>query len=147
MESRFIGSYRSVGPPTVLSKRDCGAVTPRPLGGRIVAPCSALCRTLCAGFAGAAWRHPGQRLCAALCRSAGRDEGMVISVEQRNAGRGAGATAAGDEALGGGGIKHQILALVRRAVAELADHQAVVLGPQLAGRVARIDHLDRKSVV
>src|SRR5262245_66344853 len=36
-------------------------------------------------------------------------------LRQADAGRGAGATAAGDEALGGGGIKHQILALVRRS--------------------------------
>jgi len=35
-----------------------------------------LSRTLRAGCAGA-WRHPGPHLCAALCRSAGRDEGMV----------------------------------------------------------------------
>jgi len=35
-----------------------------------------LSRTLRAGSAGA-WRHPWQHLRAALCRSAGRDEGMV----------------------------------------------------------------------
>ena len=29
-------------------------------------------------------RHPGQRLRAALCPSAGRDEGMAVAVEQRD---------------------------------------------------------------
>ena len=53
----------------------------------LAADCSAvlaLSRTLRAGSAGAAKRHPGQRLRAALCRSAGRDEGMVVAVEQRD---------------------------------------------------------------
>ena len=41
----------------------------------------ALSRTL---RAGAASRHPGQRLRAVLCRVTGRDEGMSALVEQRD---------------------------------------------------------------
>ena len=47
-----------------------------------LAPCSPLSRTLRAASGGGK-RHPGQRLRAALCRSAGRDGGMAVFQSNR----------------------------------------------------------------
>ena len=76
------------GPPTICQEEIWGR-NPRvclmemvPLVAS-VAPCSVRSRTLRAGSAGAAGGIL-DRACAALCRAAGRDEGMVAWVEQRN---------------------------------------------------------------
>src|SRR5439155_24589397 len=71
-------SVASVGPPT-RGQEGHGPFVAR------VAPCSLLSRTLRAGYAGAE-RHPGQHLRAALCRLAGRDEGMVASGRTKESG-------------------------------------------------------------
>ena len=74
-------------PPII--KTQSGAVTPQGFGSvlSLSEDCSAvlaLSRTPRAGCRRCRKRHPGQHLCAALCRSAGRDEGMVAAVEQRD---------------------------------------------------------------
>ncbi len=51
-----------------------------------LAPCSPLSRTLRAASGGGK-RHPGQRLRAALCRSAGRDGGMAVFQSNRGMGQ------------------------------------------------------------
>lgn len=56
----------------------------------MIAPCSASSRTLRAGCAGAAERPPGRRLRAALCREAGRDEGMAVQSNKGMVGLGDG---------------------------------------------------------
>jgi hypothetical protein len=74
-------------PPII--KTQSGAVTPQGIGSAfsLSEDCSAvlaLSRTRRAGCRRCRKRHPGQRLCTTLCRSAGRDEGMVAAVEQRD---------------------------------------------------------------
>src|SRR5258707_6316609 len=74
-------------PPII--KTQSGAVTPQGIGSALSLSedCSAvlaLTRTRRAGCRRCRKRHPGQRLCATLCRSAGRAEGMVASVEQQD---------------------------------------------------------------
>jgi hypothetical protein len=74
-------------PPII--KTQSGAVTPQGIGSALSLSedCSAvlaLTRTRRAGCRRCRKRHPGQRLCATLCRPAGWDDGMVAAVEQRD---------------------------------------------------------------